>query len=73
MPHDSPVMTLEEFETLPLDELAARTGLTAPESPTPEEERAWRMRAYEDYRVDVENAEEWGNARQGESSDPPED
>ncbi len=73
MPDDAPRMTLEEFETLPLDQLADRTGLTPPAAPTPEEERAWRMKAYEDYRVDVENAEEWGVARQGEEPEPQQD
>ncbi len=62
---DGEQLTLHDFQTLPLARLAAVTGLTPPASPTPEEEAAWREKAYEDYELDLENRAEWGTAAQG--------
>ncbi len=58
-------LTVHDFETLPLARLAAVTGLTPPASPTAEQERAWREKAYQDYELDLENRAEWGTAAQG--------
>ncbi|MEX2501454.1 MAG: hypothetical protein WD336_03680 [Trueperaceae bacterium] len=70
MPETPEQLTLEDFQTLPLEQLAARTGLTPPASPSPEEEKRWRAKAYQDYRIDLDNAGEWGNARQGDVPEP---
>jgi hypothetical protein len=55
-----PLMTHEEFLELPLERLEAITGVPAPDAPTPELERAYRDEAWESYKVDVANEEEWG-------------
>lgn len=58
-------LTQKDFLTLPLEELAARTGLTPPSGASEEQVSAWREKAYEDYRLDLENRAEWGTAAQG--------
>lgn len=63
-------LTREDFRTLPLDELAARTGLTLPRELSSEQEAYWREKAFEDYALDLENRSEWGNATQ--ATKPPE-
>jgi len=63
-------LTREDFRTLPLGELAARTGLTLPSELSSEQEAYWREKAYEDYVLDLENRSEWGTAAQ--ATKPPE-
>ncbi len=63
-------LTREDFRTLPLGELAARTGLTLPRDASAEQEAYWREKAFEDYVLDLENRSEWGNAAQ--ATKPPE-
>ena len=53
-----------DFKELALDELARRTGLDAPSDPTPDEERAWREKAWRSYKLELENRGEWGTATQ---------
>lgn len=53
-----------DFQRLPLNEIARRTGLQVPRDPTPEEEAAFRERAWNSYAQDVANRDEWGTATQ---------
>ena len=62
-------LTQRDFHELSLDRIAARTGLEAPDDPTPEEEAAYREKAWNSYRIDIENRDEWGTAT--ESTKPP--
>ncbi|MDZ7800840.1 MAG: hypothetical protein U5K81_08645 [Trueperaceae bacterium] len=70
-PVNAPRLTREDFMEMPLERLAARTGLTPPDGGSPDEVLAWREQAWEDYQLDIENRDEWGTARQEEP--PPED
>ena len=63
-------LTQRDFRELSLDRIEARTGLEAPEDPTPEEEEAYRTKAWNSYRIDIENRDEWGTAT--ESTEVPE-
>ena len=55
-------LTQRDFRELSLERIEARTGLEAPEDPTPEEEEAYRKKAWNSYRTDIENRDEWGTA-----------
>lgn len=57
-------LTREDFRTLPLDELATRTGLPLPRELSPEQEASWREKAFDDYALELENRSEWGTATQ---------
>lgn len=57
-------LTQRDFRELALDTLEKRTGLKAPKDPTPEEDEAYREKAWNSYRVDIENRDEWGTATQ---------
>lgn len=57
-------LTERDFRELSLETIEQRTGLAAPDDPTPEEEEAYRAKAWRGYRVDVENRDEWGTATQ---------
>lgn len=57
-------LTKRDFRELALETLEARTGLAAPADPTPEEEEAYREKAWRSYRTDIENRDEWGTATQ---------
>ena len=57
-------LTQRDFRELALETLEDRTGLAAPKDPTPEEEEAYRAKAWRSYKVDIENRDEWGNATQ---------
>lgn len=59
----------DDFRERPLAELAGRTGLTPPDDPGPDEEEAWREKAWRSYRTDIENRDEWGTAMQ--ATEPP--
>ena len=50
-------LSRDEFLSLPLDELEALTGLTAPQNGA--DEADYRDRAWESYKQDVTNQEEW--------------
>lgn len=62
-------LSQSDFQRLPLDVLARRTGLQPPRDPTPEEEAAFREKAWNSYATDVENRDEWGTATQ--ATEPP--
>ena len=57
-------LTREDFRTLPLDELAARTGLPLPRELSPEQEASWREKAFDDYALELGNRSESGTATQ---------
>ena len=57
-------LTQRDFHELPLETLQTRTGLEAPVDPSPAEEEAYRTKAWNSYRVDIENRDEWGTATQ---------
>jgi hypothetical protein len=58
-------LTRKDFDDLPLEELAKRTGLEPPsEGASAEEVEAYRDKAYESYMLDKENRDEWGTATQ---------
>ena len=59
-----PELTHEDFQTLPIERLATRMGLTPPEGDSPEEERAWREKAWQNHVKDLEHRDEWGTATQ---------
>ena len=55
-------LTKRDFRELSLDRIEARTGLKAPQDPSPEEEEAYRNKAWNSYKIDIENRDEWGTA-----------
>lgn len=57
-------LTQRDFQELALDELELRTGLPAPRDPSPEEEARYREKAWQGYKMDIENRDEWGTATQ---------
>ena len=57
--------TKEDFWNLPIKEIEDITGLTAPDDNSNETLESFREKAWESYRVDIENKMEWGTARQG--------
>ena len=61
---DTPMeqLTQRDFRELSLDRIEARTGLEAPENPSPDEEATYREKAWNSYRLDIENRDEWGTA-----------
>jgi len=61
-------LSREDFFELPLREIEARTGITAPAEG---DEADYRERAWESYKQDVANKEEWGGTEG--ASVPPED
>lgn len=63
-------LSREDFFELPLKELEARTGLELP-SGNDETDADYRERAWESYKQDVANREEWGGTEG--ASVPPED
>lgn len=69
-PVNAPRLTRDDFLHLPVEQLAARTGLTPPTGGSEQEIRSWREKAWEDYRLDIENRDEWGTARQEDPSPP---
>lgn len=58
-------LTERDFETLPLAELHDLTGLEPPDDPDAEAERRYRKQAWDSYRTDLANRDEWGTAREG--------
>ena len=58
--------TERDFETLPLEQIHDLTGLEPPADPGADEERRYRQKAYESYKLDVAHTDEWGTAREGE-------
>jgi hypothetical protein len=66
-------LTREDFLTLPIERLAVVTGLTPPPADADDAQvRAWRLKAYRSYELDLENRAEWGTATQAtEVPDPP--
>ncbi len=60
-----------DFAELSLAEIEARTGIKAPSGEDAAEEADYRERAWESYKQDVANRDEWGGT-EGESI-PPED
>ena len=58
-----PDLTHEDFKTLPVEELAERTGLTPPDG-SAAEESTWREKAWQDHVKDLEHRDEWGTATQ---------
>ncbi len=59
----------EDFFELPLDDIAARSGLELPEAES--ELEAYREKAWESYKLDIANRDEWGGT-EGESVPNPE-
>ena len=62
-------LSREDFFELPLAEIEARTGVEAPTGGDAEAD--YRERAWESYKQDVANREEWGGTEG--ASVPPED
>ena len=58
----------DEFKALPTESLEKLTGLTPPEDS--EELDDYREKAWQSYKLDLENKAQWGTARQGRSNLP---
>jgi hypothetical protein len=56
----------EDFFSLPLTDIEARTGLEVPANADEAAERDYRERAWESYKQDIANKDEWGGT-EGES------
>lgn len=66
----TPEWTHADFMDLPIERLAERVGLTPPPSgATPEEEKEWREKAWQNHVQDLQNRDEWGTATQ--ATEPP--
>lgn len=59
----------EDFFALSLEEIEGRTGLEAPQGADEAEVQAYRERAWESYKLDVANREEWVGF-EGENTGP---
>ena len=64
-----PDLTHEDFKTMPIEDLADRTGLKPPKGDSPAEEHAWREKAWQGHVKDLEHRDEWGTATQ--ATEPP--
>lgn len=63
-------LSRDAFFELPIPELEARCGLAAPEGATAAELAEFRDKAWESYKLDVANRDEWGGT-EGESIPQP--
>ena len=64
-----PDLTHEDFQTMPIEDLADRTGLKPPADDSAATERDWREMAWKSHVQDIAERDEWGTATQ--ATDPP--
>ncbi len=57
-------LTHEEFLALSPEEMQGRTGIKAPENASEEELEAYKQKAWESYKVDIQTRDQWGTADQ---------